>query len=556
MLILTDAPNGLTPTPMGRPVAWRVLHTGLLQQVATATTYTFTITATGPDDGTAFRLRGAEFATDGAERYTASTFRHDNPGAFLSAFNLMGMLRRHPAFRNFQVRSQRPARGSGDPWRVVARRSEPGAESEPDLAADNDLDALRPGITVFYQPGRDEVRGGDRLYYRTYDGTGPIGPERYAPFDANAEALIDVRTELRDRLTLDFPADPDALEPFWEEAGAANVSVRYGTYRPAPEPGRPPVYGEVYEADPVPVVAALFQPWEDRGMEPYGPNREPAAPFASPSTLLPWLTVRPNVRRGVDPEGYAWTSIYLGPVPNFGIQRDRRLKRTTYTTGPFGSGEVVKYFPLDRTGILTVPVGGQLLRPVRDELGIALTRVTYQTELGIEGLIAFTPESTLLDVSFSDRPSDCRAGELYLLEGRGSWLTVPLDRVERRSAVLSGTTVSAPLAYASSVDAVDLLRPGFVPYDRTLITGGSRRQVQPGSEVFRVRAGRVRGDFARRVASVLHSPYGVLYLTDTLTGEKRFVRVLFSPEELALYAADGAGRLELTLTATVPTLAR
>ena len=555
MLILTDAPNGLTPTPMGRPVAWRVLHTGLVQQVATATTYTFTVTATGPDDGTVFRLRGAEFATDGAERFTASTFQHDNRSAGVSAFNLVGMLRRHPAFRDFQVRSQRPERGSNDPWRVVARRSDAGAESEPELAADNDLDAL-PGVTVFYQPGRDEVRGGDRLYYRTYDAAGPIGPERYAPFDAGGGALIDVRAELRDRLTLDFPADPDALEPFWEEDGAATVSVRYGTYRPAPEPGRPPVYGEVHEADPVPVVASLFQPWEDRAMEPYGPNREPAAPFGSPSTLLPWLTVRPDVRRGVVPEGYAWTSIYLGPVPNFGIQRDRRLKRTTYTTGPFGPVEVVKYFPLDRTGILTVPTGGQLARPLRDELGIALTRVTYQTELGIEGLIAYTPESTLLDVSFADHPDDCRAGELYLLEGRGSWLTVPLERVEQRSAVVNGTTASAPLAYASSVDAVDLLRPGFVPYDRTLITGGSRRHVQPGSEVFRVRAARLRGDFARRVAYVMHSPYGVLYLTDSLTGEKRFVRVLFAPEELALYAADGAGRLELTLTATVPTLAR
>ena len=162
MLTLIESPDHFTPSVQGRPLRYVVRHPELILHPAQVSRYVFTVTSTG-QAGQFFTLRGEEFRTDTAERYTADAF---NPvqSEFLAAINLLGMLRRAPAFRNYRVRTNRDERrDTGADWQVIAEAAE--ITDDDPVAAENDVSALT-GVELFYQPGRTEQRADERLYYR------------------------------------------------------------------------------------------------------------------------------------------------------------------------------------------------------------------------------------------------------------------------------------------------------------------------------------------------------------------------------------------------------
>ena len=533
MLTLIQAPDPFTPSVQGRPLRWVVKHPDLVLEPAQRSQYIFTVTGTGVN-GQAFTLRGESFTTDNAERYTPTSFNHSS-SLFQSAINLMGMLRRAPAFRDYRVRSHRED-GVAE-WRIIAEAGE--AIDDDPVAAENDLSGLA-NIGLTYVAGRSERRSDERLYYRVHNADGPLGPERYAPFDTEAEATIDARAEVRDLVAFGPPPDVARTRLTWDESAVQKITVKYGTYRRESD-GVDPVYGEVHESDAIPVIASLLQPWETGVLQPYGPNRAGRNDYAADGALLPWLTVRPNVR--IVPRGSnAWTSIFLGEHPFYGGATRRRLRSTgrgvtTYPDRRNFQFLIDDTLDIDRTGVLVVGTGQN------GGVSSANHLVTYR-ELWVEvdiGIDAWKQESEKLIITMAE-PKSCGNTELYLLEGLGSWATIQVDEVLSRSLVTSGQTVTRPLSFN--------LNQGPVEAGRPFHEGGTARHLEQGSERIQVRLNYTRSRDAKLLESVAASPYGILRWSDSTTGRQRYTKVLFQPDELRLHFSDNPIRPVLDLEAT------
>ena len=532
-MTLIQAPDPFTPSVQGRPLRWVVKHPELVLQPAQRSQYIFTVTGTG-GNGEAFTLRGESFTTDDAERYTPTTFNHSRT-LFQSAINLMGMLRRAPAFRDYRVRSHRE--DGSDEWQIFAEAGE--AVDDDPVAAENELSGLT-NIELTYVAGRSERRSDERLYYRVHNADGPLGPERYAPFDTEAEATIDARSEVRDLVAFGPPPDVKRLLLTWDAAAVQKITVKYGTYR-RETAGADPVYGEVHESDAIPVIASLLQPWETTVLQPYGPNRAGRNDFAADGALLPWLTVRPPVRtlpRGSN----AWTSIFLGEHPFYGGATRRRLRRTgrgitTFPDRPNFQFLINDTLDIDRTGVLVIGTG-QNGGPSTNNHLVTHLEVWIDVDVGID---AWKQESEKLIITMGPAPP-CGNTELYLLEGLGSWATIQVDEVLSRSLLTTGQNVSRPLAYNLNQGPVDAGRPFH--------EGGTARYLQQGSERIQVRLNYTRSRDAKLLESVAASPYGILRWADSSTGRQRYTKVLFQPDELRLHFSDNPIRPVLDLEAT------
>lgn len=540
MLTLTQSPNQFTPSTLGRPLEWRVRHDNLILQREQRTVYIFTITGSGVAAGTAFRLRGEDFVTTPAGTYyTISGFDHSQSPYFRSAIYLANMLRQTAAFRGFTIRTERPEREAVDRnWKVYAT-----IESDTLLGsgapADNDISGLA-GISLAYQAGAEEQRAADRLYYQLHGPLGPIGPEHFAPFDQGAEATVDVRSIVAGLLEIE-PPRMDATTPYFDEGALGRFTLRYGTYAPGPL-GQPAVFGRTYESDAVPVIAALFQPWEVEGMQPYGPNRAGYNEYGLIQALLPWLTARPQVRN-VGKGSHEWTAIYLGEDARYGGGTTRRIAYRYYTDyAPDNPLEI--FFDALELGVYVAPTGWQIIEAVPDDSPFKtfyrdVTRYTVTVEQNLGVLFnAWAAESETISVNLSGH--GCCEAELYLLEGRGSWLTLPIEEVERNVSV-TGIDYASPLQFDRDQGPLD----GPYPFSQ----GGSGRQhLTGGAERFTLRTGLVRRKLARELESVVASASGYLRWKDPNTGRKRLIKVGIDTGELPLYRSTGAEKLDITVT--------
>jgi hypothetical protein len=536
MLTLTQQPDQFTPSVLGRPLEFRIHHDALISQPKQVSTYTFTVSSVG-QSGETFRLRGQDFATSSGQRYTTNSLRTDQQ-QFLAAFNLVGMLRSNPAFRDYSVRVIRPDAAAGQTdFTVIARRGE-AVDDEPE-ASDNDVTGLT-GISLAYLPGRSEVREQEQLFYRVYTEQEMLGRERFVPFDDTSTGKVDISSVARSVLAFDDPPAPDVTDPVWDDRALRKFSIRYGTYRRG-EQSEGAVYGEVHESGAVPVMACLLQPWDTALLQPYGPNRAGRNDYSSGGAKLPWLTVRSN-RRRCTRSGNEWTAIYLGDHSVYAGTNLRRIKRR------FQRAEVIdgqKQFmevreeteEIRRMGVLVVPTGG-------NAIPMDLEGTIDRLEVSIDHALGFTlwvQESELLTIDYKEA-SECASAELYLLEGLGSWATFAVEQVESRTIVLEGQTVSAPLRFNDNQGPVDAARPFQL--------GGTSRYLTRGRERITVRLGFIRGQTARLLESCIASPYGLLRFTDEVNDLDRYCRVLFEPGAFDVHRADGAQRLTVELEVT------
>lgn len=523
MLTLTQAPNSFTPSVLGRPILWVVHNDALIVETARKSSYAFRIASTG-SAGETFRLRGQNFTTLNDDRFDSTGFKH-NTSVGMSAINLLGMLRTNPSFRNYSVRLERPADGQTD-WYVFVTASD--VSVDPPAAADNDVSGLT-GITLLYAPGREEVRTGQRLWWRLYRGSEALTPEKYAAFDNNADASIDVESVMDGLLSVGFPEDPDDNDVVWMDDALAKVSLRYGVYLPGAN-GEGAQYGETYESDPVPVLAAVLQGWQKDGLKPYGPNRANRNDFSIDGAKLPWLTVRPDVRH-VGKGSNHWTAIYLGEHPYYGGASRRRLLREFWgedTQFPIAEEEI----DVLRAGMLMVPTGwNAVIAPIRDI--VKYVKIWVEMDIGIN---AWVRESTLLTVHFDQKP--CKAGELYLLEGLGSWVTIPLDKVLTQTVARESQAVTT-----SPVLNFDQASPNGMEFTQ----GWAKSHVTNMTETITVSTGLLVARKVRPILSAVATAEGYLRFMDPVLQEMRMLRVLIQNTEVPVYSDGQAANITFTL---------
>jgi hypothetical protein len=198
---------------------------------------------------------------------------------------------------------------------------------------------------------------------------------------------------------------------------------------------------------------------------------------------------------------------------------------------------------IEGTGILVVPTGHNA---VPESLSGSVDRLEIAVEHDI-GIFSWAQESDQLTIDFHDNEG-CQPAELYLLEGLGSWATIPVDEVLARSLASDRQTVNQPLIFSTNQGPVD---SGF-PFSE----GGVSQFNQSASERIQVQLAYTRSSQAKLLESVASSPYGILRWTDETTQRERYTKVLFSPEELRLHVSDNPSRPLLSLLTTHETFQR
>lgn len=506
MLILESSPQQHTPNPLGQAAEWTINNPELRTVLPQRNTYILRFTGTG-GNGQSIRVAGIDFQVDDSTPYTSSSFDHSQQ-AFLSAINAKNMLAANPAFRNYTVRTARPA--NGQPWRVIAVKTT-ASDATPD-EGDN-LDNGIQNATVEHIAGRTEVRQRQRMWYQFWSDNGPITEERFAPFDQAGKATVD-GAEIARRLVGYQAPDPEGPALTFEFNSSRYISLRYGTYTSDGDCGTS--FGQVFEAPPCPFINAVIQDTDTRGMQPYGPVREPG--------LLKWLTIR-GTARTVPRGGYDWTSIYLGPSPYFAGASTWRLKREFFNEEGDSLGTI--YDDINGGGVWRVATGGN---GVPDNIGTA-ARYTVQVEapLGF-GWIGSSEELTV-----QLRDHSCAVAEVYYLEGLGSWRAIGFERREQETLAMTAQVWEQP--------EFEIGKPGAVLADG----GGRSQRVVQSQDVFTLTTEPISERKRRAVKEMLESPAAYILEKDE-TGREMTRRLTFDRESYQVHGRGAVTRVSVSFT--------
>lgn len=513
MLTLTSAPDYFTPNPMGRPSEWVVYNPNYLTAIGQANTYVIRVIDTGAS-GQAFRLAGVNFTTSNAALYTSTTFDH-TVSDFRSAMNLADMLKSNAAFRAYTIRTARPS--NGQPWRVILVKTD-----RTDATAteqDNDFSSLT-NVTVEQIQGRTEQSVNARLWYQFWGPGGPISPELFAPFDLNGSVKIDAVQAAR-RLLNPTPPNVRQVGPELDASGTAYVSLKFGTYQT--DGNCSPVFGSAQETAAAPFIDAVLQHDQTEGLRPYGPAR---------TSLLKWLTRRAN-NRTVNTFGFEWTAIYLGPS-YYGFAQPRRLRREFFDADGNGLGVVTD--DMNEVGLWRVPTGYQ--NAVPDGMN-GVDSFTVVVQFDFFG--SWVAESEELVIKAASQ--ECRAAEIYYLEGYGSWGTLQFEDLNERGLSLAAEGWQRPVlhdAYGTSPDKNVLYNEG-----------GNYQRVTESATSMTVTTYRITERKRKMVEEALESPAAYL-LTETETGQVVTRRITFARETYRVAQDEGRATVTVSFTFAQP----
>lgn len=512
MIDIIAQPDIFCPNDKSRPIRWTLQTDEHIIQFGAQAFFEVTWNTTGASNGETITVAGHVFTVDNATPFTETTWSTTGTSQDV-AQNFIDMLRSNYNFRGYEFFL---SSAGGGLWTSNAFTREYAEQDDYTF----DYSGLSISVTTSEINGQDVELANYQVWWQLFeDPDTPIGAQKYArvpydplfPFSSNV-ADIEGNRLVRSLLST-TPPDIFQNGAFEDLDFARQVELRFGGI--TIDDNGDAVFGQTYFSTPIWVANSVFQHHLTRDFRDHCPNFK---------AVVKWLTARPNEQNACM-GAFEWVHVWIESTEEW--DGDFSVRYRWYNAAGAQIGTYTEALGNELIGAYRIGVG-HANAEIQNNIPAA-ARSWDVTIMGTDSMVEMEYSEVITRVLAG---CNCRAAEIYFLEDAGSWWTVLMERLERRSVE------QVAVEYERPIDLNDI--------DTDVLYGDGARysEAAVADKTFTFQSERITNSNRDKYEQLLRSPE--VYIKTTSSAGTVLRRIIPDRNNAVLFQRGDTARVTIT----------